>query len=79
MANYSVYDVMLGLIKEKESLQEKWQGPIWDKYVKVLDQYINYLKRIEISYQDINEKIEEVQTLLDDDSDKEKGPKIYRR
>lgn len=79
MANYSVYDVMLGLIKEKESLQEKWQGPIWDNYVKVLDQYINYLKRIEISYQDINEKIEEVQTLLDDDSDKEKGPKIYRR
>ena len=79
MANYSVCDVMLGLIKEKESLQEKWQGPIWDNYVKVLDQYINYLKRIEISYQDINEKIEEVQTLLDDDSDKEKGPKIYRR
>ena len=68
MENFSVYDVLLGLNKEKESLKEKWQGHISDTYVsQVMDTYMVDVKNIEMSYEELTRNIQIVRTILDDD------------
>lgn len=69
MAEFSINDVLLGLKKECEILQNNWQGETSDAYLdKVMNHYMNYANAIEKCLQGINQGLEEVRADLDDDS-----------
>ncbi len=70
MADFTIRDGVLALVRERELLQDNWQGKVADLYLsRAMGEYFESLKNIEVNLQYLSEIYNEIERILDEDSD----------